>query len=146
MAGAPKGHSGGGRPPNTPEIDIDAGKVYSLAATGCTVVEIAKIIGCSTDTIHRRFQDIIDRGRNETLSKIRAVLLEEGLQNRNPMILKHLADRYLGSIDSPMVELKVDQAAPKLTIEFIDPHAPKGVDPNQPIDAEFKEVEEEDEE
>lgn len=133
-----------GRPPNTPEIEIDSGEVYKLAAVGCTVVEIAKIIGCSTDTIHRRFQKVIDEARNLTLSKIRAVLLEEALQNRNPMILKHVADRYLGSVDSPMVEIKADQAAPKLTIEFIDPHAPKAV--AQDIDAEYQHIDQEEDE
>lgn len=143
MAGAPKGHTGGGRPPNTPEIEIDAGEVYRLAAVGCTVVEIAKIIGCSTDTIHRRFQKTIDQARNLTLSKIRAVLLEEGLQNRNSVILKHLADRYLGSVDSPMVEIKADQAAPRLTIEFIDPHASK---PQEAIDVTYQQLDEEEKE
>ena len=135
---------GAGRPPNTPEIEIDSSEVYKLAAVGCTVTEIAKIMGCSTDTIHRRFQKVIDEAKNLTLSKIRAVLLEEGLQNRNPMILKHLADRYLGSVDSPLVELKASEAAPKLTIEFIDPHAKQ--DPQKIIDAEYQHLETEDEE
>ncbi len=142
MAGAPKGHTGGGRPPNTPEIEIDAGRVYSLAAVGCTVVEIAKIVGCSTDTIHRRFQKVIDEAKSLTLSKIRSVLLEEALQNRNPMILKHVADRYLGSVDSPLVEIKASEAAPKLVIEFIRSENGRPVKTeSQVIDAEFKKVE-----
>lgn len=132
-----------GRPVNSFNIEIDAGRVYSLAAQGCTVVEISKIVGCSTDTLHRRFQKEMDMARNLTLSKIRSVLLDEGLNKRNAMILKHIADRYLGCIDNPMVDFKISEQPNKLIIEFIDPHEPKK---EETIDVNFHQIEPEDNE
>lgn len=129
-----------GRPPNTPEIEIDETKVYKYAAIGCSVVEIAKIMGCSTDTLHRRFQKQIDMGRGNLILRVRSVLLDEGLTNRSPAALKDVANRYLGNVDSPLVELNLNETAPKLVIEFIDPHEPKK---EESIDANFQHVREE---
>jgi hypothetical protein len=43
--------------------DINPEQVHKLAAIGCTDKEIGEIVGCSHDTLTRRFRDDLDAGR-----------------------------------------------------------------------------------
>jgi hypothetical protein len=46
-----------------PRKKIDPEIVEKLAAILCTMEEIGQIVGCSVDTLERRFADIIEKGR-----------------------------------------------------------------------------------
>lgn len=64
-----------------PRKDIDEKLLESLAKIGCTDEEIATILGCSSDTLVRRFAERIKRGRAEmkmSLRRIQIRLAEEG--------------------------------------------------------------------
>lgn len=48
-----------------PEIQIDEKTVEKLASILCTMEEIASVVGCSVDTLERRFADTIKRGMDK---------------------------------------------------------------------------------
>lgn len=50
---------------------IDPDQVEKLAAMHCTHAEIAAVVGCSQDTVERRFADVIRKGRESGKAKLR---------------------------------------------------------------------------
>lgn len=54
-----------------PRKAIDADQVERLARIHCTYEEIAAVVGCSTDTLKRRFADRIEKGRERGKSSLR---------------------------------------------------------------------------
>jgi hypothetical protein len=63
--------------PISPEVmgrplkEIDPEKVRALASIHCTLEEIGAVLGCSVDTLERRFADIIEKGKLEGKSSLR---------------------------------------------------------------------------
>lgn len=47
-----------------PPLDIDPEQVKRLAEVHATMEEIAHVMGCSVDTLERRFKDVIDAARS----------------------------------------------------------------------------------
>jgi len=54
-----------------PLLKIDAKQVKKLAALHCTNIEIAAFVGCSVDTLHRRFADEIEKERGAGKTQLR---------------------------------------------------------------------------
>lgn len=54
-----------------PPLDINADDVEKLAAIACTTAEIAAFVGCSADTLERRFMDVMQRGREKGKASLR---------------------------------------------------------------------------
>lgn len=46
-----------------PRKKIDAAQVEQLAAIDCSYEEMGAVLGCSPDTLQRRFAAVIERGR-----------------------------------------------------------------------------------
>lgn len=59
--------------PRGPYIEIDENTVHELAFNGNTDTDIARIVGCSTDTLNRRFQDTLDLARAERRAELRSL-------------------------------------------------------------------------
>lgn len=78
--------------------DIDPEQVRKLAAIGCTHEEIASVVGCSTDTLVRRFLDVIEEGRSQGKSSLRRKQWEMAI-NGNVTMLVWLGKQYLGQTD-----------------------------------------------
>ena len=83
-----------GRPP----LDIDAAEVQRLVLDNNPTEDIALILGCSPDTLERRFAGEIAKGRAQRRANIRAIqtrMLEEG----NPTMAVWLGKNELGQTD-----------------------------------------------
>lgn len=83
-----------GRPP----LELNEKLIEDLASIHCTTVEIAVICGCSTDTLERRFMEVILLGRANAKSSLRRhqwKLAESG----NATMLIWLGKQLLGQRD-----------------------------------------------
>lgn len=81
-----------------PPLDIDEDTVEKLAAIHCTMIEIASVVGCSVDTLERRFADVVKRGRDKgktSLKRWQWKLAEKG----NCTMLIWLGKQYLEQRD-----------------------------------------------
>lgn len=70
-----------------PKITIDENLVRSLAKIHCTMNEISSIVGCSVDTLERRFADIIKRGKDEGKASLRRLQWEAAQKGSNVMLI-----------------------------------------------------------
>lgn len=113
-----------GRPPK----DIDPEQVMRLAALGVPMVDIAFVVGCSVDTLERRFRDEIEEGRANGRTRLRQKQLEVALSG-NPAMLIWLGKQMLGQADKQevaqtgamQVRLNWGQAVHKIEAEDITP-------------------------
>ena len=53
---------------------IDPKQVEQLAAIDCTLEEIASVVGCSVDTLSRRFAGVIQRGRENGKASLKRMM------------------------------------------------------------------------
>jgi hypothetical protein len=87
---------------------IDAGQVEKLAGLGCTLQEIGDIVGCSHDTIERRFASELTRGRARRKMALRRAQTHRAIRDRSDSMLIHLGKHELGQKDdggsSPLSE------------------------------------------
>ena len=70
-----------------PELEIDSKLVEDLAAIFCTMKEIAAIVGCSVDTLERRFADNIDKGRQRGKTTLRRKQFESAISGNVVMLI-----------------------------------------------------------
>lgn len=88
-----------GRPP----LDIDPQKVQALAGIWCTNEEIAAVLGCSADTIERRFAGELEKGRATAKMSLRRKQWEVAERGSVPMLI-FLGKNYLGQKDVAQLE------------------------------------------
>ncbi len=96
-----------------PKKKIDADQVEALAGINCTTEEIASVLGCSKDTLERRFAACLKKGRHQGRSSLRRRMwrkVEEG----NITMMIWLSKQMLGYKDK--IE---EQATVKSTQEII---------------------------
>ena len=90
-----------------PKIEVDEELLASLAGIGCTTLEMASILGCSKDTLERRFAALIEKGRSEMKRSLRRTqlrLAEEG----NAAMAIWLGKQLLGQHE-PKVQIDVNK-------------------------------------
>ncbi len=100
------------------KIDIDPEQVESMAAIGCTIDEMATILGCSGRTLQRRFVTPIERGRSRLNRSLRRKQAELAL-NGNVTMLIWLGKQYLGQRDKAEQTIReevvtIEEIAPKV--------------------------------
>lgn len=81
-----------------PPLEIDEETVEKLAAIHCTMKEIAAVVGCSVDTLERRFADTVKKGRDKgktSLKRWQWKAAEKG----NVSMLIWLGKQYLDQKD-----------------------------------------------
>lgn len=79
----------------TGKLKIDADQVEKMAMIGCPVTDIALILGCSTDTLHRRFAAEIAKGRGKCRSRLRQLAFQSAERGNIAMqifLLKNMCD------------------------------------------------------
>lgn len=93
-----------GRPRKNPEAKIDAntelGVVERMARCGCTISQIAAVIGMRLKSAQRKYGDAIKNGhlhRNATLIQTQYQVATRG--KGNPTMLIWLGKQYLGQKD-----------------------------------------------
>lgn len=68
-----------------PRLVIDPALVTSLAEIHCTYDEISAVVGCSTDTLKRRFADLIEKGRQQGKTSLRRAQFKSALDGNVTM-------------------------------------------------------------
>lgn len=96
--------SGGKRGPQPIPIDLD--KVRELAAIGCTIAEVATVMGVSKSTLYERegFEEEMEKGRDAGRETLRR-LQWHGAQAGNPTMLIWLGKQLLGQRDYRNTEI-----------------------------------------
>ena len=80
-----------------PKKEIDENVVKNLAGILCTMKEIAAVVGCSVDTLERRFADIIKEGREQGKASLRRKQFK--LADKSAAMAIFLGKNYLGQRD-----------------------------------------------
>lgn len=106
-----------------PRVELNLSLVQSLARIGCTIPEIAKIVGVSEMTIKRRARAEIDKGHDEMRMSLRRWQYEKAKEGSVPMLI-WLGKQYLGQRD------KIDETRREevVTIEPFDLPKPRLAD------------------
>lgn len=81
-----------------PKIQIDPILVEKLASIQCTMIEIAAVVGCSVDTLERRFADVIARAREKGKTSLRRMQWKSADEGSVPMQI-WLGRNILGQSD-----------------------------------------------
>lgn len=79
-------------------IEINEEQVTRLAAIGCTNEEIASVVGCSHDTLVRRFKELLAEGRLQGKASLRRKQFELALSGNTTMLI-WLGKQVLGQAD-----------------------------------------------
>jgi hypothetical protein len=70
-----------------PRKDLDPAQVFKLAALGANNVEIANFFGVSEGLIRKRYQDVVDAGRNNIKLRLRQAQVREALGGNITMLI-----------------------------------------------------------
>ena len=81
-----------------PLKQIDEGLVQELARIACTNEEIAAICECSTDTLTRRFAEVIKTGREHAKASLRRKQWGKAMEGNVTMLI-WLGKQLLGQAD-----------------------------------------------
>jgi AraC-like DNA-binding protein len=92
------------RRPGRPRKVVNVRQVEKLAAIMCSHAEIATVVGCSEDTLTRRFADAIKKGREQAGQSLKKAQFKLALGG-NPTMLIWLGKQYLGQRDRQVVEV-----------------------------------------
>lgn len=93
-----------------PRKQIDQCKVEKLAKLGCSQAEIGSVLGCSPDTLHRRFAGALKKGNAELDISLRKKQIDVALKGRNPTtMLIWLGKQRLGQRNEPTSTSQDDQ-------------------------------------
>ena len=98
-----------------PKKQIDPDVVSKLASIHCTMEEIAHVVGCSVDTLERRFADIIKQAKSKGKTSLRRyqwLAAEKG----NTAMLIWLGKQLLGQTDK--VEQRTETVAEIKTLVY----------------------------
>ncbi len=86
-----------------PEKDINPESVRILAGAFCTDEEIGAKLGCSSDTLTRRFAEALKEGRDDAKGSLRSKQMAVAMKGSIPMLI-WLGKQYLGQRDKSDIE------------------------------------------
>ena len=93
-----------------PQKQIDPKQVLRLAKLGCSQAEIGEVLGCSHDTLHRRFASVLKKGYAELNVSLRRAQFKAAKQGNVTMLI-WLGKQWLGQRNDPPSDSKTDQIA-----------------------------------
>lgn len=91
-----------------PRVRIDEEQVEEMAAIGCTVAEIAGIVGCSPRTVERRAAAPVARGRARLNVSLRGKQIELAMGGNASMLI-WLGKQLLGQRDKAEATLREEE-------------------------------------
>ena len=94
-----------------PEIEIDATLVEKLASIQCSKSEIAAIVGCSVDTLDRRFAEQMHKGREHGKMSLRRRQFDVANKGNATMLI-WLGKQWLSQRDKTSAELSGPDGKP----------------------------------
>ena len=81
-----------------PQKVIDGDTVKKLAALNCSMEEIGHVVGCSVDTLERRFADAIKEGRSHGKVSLKRKMFDTAMGGNVSMMI-WLSKNLLGYSD-----------------------------------------------
>lgn len=87
-----------------PVLELDEDIIDKLASIHCTMEEIASVVGCSVDTLERRYADLIKSAKNKGKSSLRR-LQWQNAQKGNVGMQIWLGKQLLGQKDISRIEM-----------------------------------------
>ena len=91
-----------------PRKKIDPAQVEKLAAINCSYAEAAAVLGCSPDTIQRRFAAVFKKGREQGRMSLKRKMWDHAM-NGNTTMMIWLSKQMLGYTDKLEQKQKIDQ-------------------------------------
>jgi hypothetical protein len=92
------------RKPGRRPLAINLRQLDALAKIHCTHEEIAAVLGCSTDTLARRYAERIEKAREEGKMSLRRAQYKAALSGNATMMI-WLGKQYLGQADQSKVQV-----------------------------------------
>jgi hypothetical protein len=90
-----------------PLKQIDPKQVENLAAIGCTQKEIGLVVGCTDDTLHNRFSEVLEKGWAQRNISLRRAQFKAALAG-NAVMLIWLGKQVLRQQQNPELEGALD--------------------------------------
>lgn len=81
-----------------PKLEIDEETVKKLAALNCSMEEIGHVVGCSIDTLERRFAAAIKEGRSHGKVSLKRKMYDAAMAGNITMMI-WLSKNLLGYTD-----------------------------------------------
>ena len=79
---------------------VDRDLVYKLACIQCTPEEIAEVVGIGVGSLKKRFQALLDKGKETGRQSLRRAMWEKAMGG-DTRVQIFLSKQYLGMKDSP---------------------------------------------
>lgn len=87
-----------------PRLPLDATAIEGMAAVGATDVEIAHFLGCSVDTLNRRFAENLAKSRAGMRLRLRQAQYKQAIAGDRTMLV-WLGKVMLGQKETTVTEL-----------------------------------------
>lgn len=102
-----------------PQLEINEDTVEKLAAINCSMKEIGDVVGCSVDTLGRRFAEAIEKGRSQGKMSLKRKMWDTAMSG-NVVMMIWLSKQMLGYREPPKDEIPVDdnKEKPRLIIDL----------------------------
>lgn len=95
-----------------PKKDIDQKQVEQLAAINCSYAEMAAVLGCSEDTLERRFAGVIKAGRGKGNVSLKRRQWRAAMEDGNITMMIWLGKQNLGQRDKQELEMNPNPERP----------------------------------
>jgi hypothetical protein len=101
-----------------PKAELRKNSVEELAARGCTIEEIAGILGVNRDTVSDNFSAEVARGRNRLAEQLRGKQVDLAMKGSVPLLI-WLGKQYLSQRDKTDAVVReevvtIEEIAPKV--------------------------------
>lgn len=101
-------------PNGRPKLDLDEDRIAELASKGASYAEIAEHLGCSRDTLERRYQALIKKNHSKTKHLLRSKMVEMVLENGSVPMAIWLSKQWLG-MKEPKQEIDFTNGVDEIT-------------------------------
>ncbi|MBA2679911.1 MAG: hypothetical protein H0U76_16130 [Ktedonobacteraceae bacterium] len=107
-----------------PPKEIDEHVVLELSKIACTVQEIANVVGCSKDTLERRFMELMEEGRAMAKQSLRRMQWKSA-ESGNVTMQIWLGKQLLEQRDKPKDEIPEGSQGVQLSAEQFNDYVTK---------------------
>lgn len=87
-----------------PKKEVDVKVLRNLLEIQCTLTECAHVLGVSTDTLKRNYEDVINQGKTLGKVALRRAQWKNAIEKNNVTMQIWLGKQCLGQSDSPLEE------------------------------------------
>jgi len=97
-----------------PTLKLDEEQIKKLASIHCTQEEIALVMGCSVDTLYRRYAGLIKEGQAHGKTSLRRHMWKKVVEGNCTMMI------WLSKQHLDMVDKKIDPEVENVSQSLID--------------------------